>query len=118
VDLRPFLFDEQDDFGNDPRNINYWLILWINTYSYLLKNLPSRAIFLGYESLCEDTEFIWKELSKKIDLVPYNRTILFSKSYYSVNNSVSQDLILKSDKIYKELAAKLIGSKENTKLDH
>ncbi len=53
---KPFLFrkenhDSLTDYETD--SINYWLNIWINTYSYLLKNASSDCIFLCFEDLCE-----------------------------------------------------------------
>ncbi|CCK79592.1 conserved uncharacterized protein [Desulfobacula toluolica Tol2] len=113
ADHRPFLFDGKKDGKSDDRkdtqNLSYWLLLWMNTYSYLMENLPSQAVFLSYESLCEDTAFVWGKISEKIDLAPYTETIFFSKSYHPINESLPRDLILESQKIYKKLMAQSIG---------
>ncbi len=116
ADHRPFLFDGKktgkSDGGKDTQNLSYWLLLWMNTYSYLMENLPSQAVFLSYESLCEDTSFIWGKISEKVNLTPYTETISFSKSYHPINESLPRNLLLESQKIYKKLMAQSIGFNE------
>lgn len=35
-----------------PTNINYWLNLWLTTYSYVLDTMPEGALLVCYEKLC------------------------------------------------------------------
>jgi len=52
-------------FGTDERNFkgvqtqddfNYWLDLWVRTYSYLLNTEPKSSVFVCYEDLCNSSE--------------------------------------------------------------
>jgi hypothetical protein len=50
---KPFQFEKETLSDYEADNINYWLNIWINTYSYLLNNAPSDSIFVCFEDLCE-----------------------------------------------------------------
>jgi len=113
ADHRPFLFDEKIEAGEDIENLSYWLNLWISTYSYLVENLPPQAIFLSYEKLCDDTEYVWQKLSERVNLAPYSETITFSKSLNQINESLPHDLISHAAELYDELAYKSIGFREH-----
>lgn len=103
ADHRPFLFDGINENEENTQNLSYWLMIWINTYSYLMKNLPAQAVFLSYESLCDQTESVWKKLGKQINLSPYTDKISFTKALHPVNEPVPSDLLKKSNDIYKHL---------------
>lgn len=113
VDHRPFLFDTNIEVEEDTENLSYWLKLWISTYSYLVENLSPQAYFLSYENLCDDTEYVWQKLSERVDLVPYSKTITFSKSLNQINESLPHDLISQAGDLYEKLAYKSIGFREH-----
>lgn len=64
---RPFRFSEEP-LPADPLSLDYWLILWCQTYGYLLEHLPATARFVGYEALCTDTERVWNALAELLEL--------------------------------------------------
>lgn len=109
ADHRPFLFDGTNEDEKNTQDLSYWLTIWINTYSYLMNNLPPQAVFLSYENLCDKTELVWEKLSKQINLSPYTDKISFTKALHPINEPVPGDLLQKSNDIYKRLIVKSIG---------
>ena len=109
ADHRPFLFDGINGDEKNTQNLSYWLMIWINTYSYLINNLPPQALFLSYETLCDKSELVWKKFGKQINLAPYTDKILFTKALHPINEPVPSDLLKKSNDIYKRLIIKSIG---------
>ncbi|MDD4273478.1 MAG: sulfotransferase [Desulfobacter postgatei] len=103
ADHRPFIFNGINKDEEDTQNLSYWLTIWINTYSYLMNNLPPQAVFLSYENLCDKTELVWGKLSKQINLSPYTDKISFTKALHPINEPVPGDLLQKSNDIYKGL---------------
>lgn len=103
ADHRPFLFEGIDDEEKNTQNLSYWLMIWIHTYSYLLKHLPSQAVFLSYERLCDKSEVVWKKLGEQINLAPYTDKISLTKALHPINEPVPGDLLKKSKDIYKHL---------------
>jgi hypothetical protein len=117
ADHRPFAFFEETADGKDTDSLGYWLQLWLNTYSYLRENLPPQAILMSYESLCDDTEFVWEKLSKRIDLSPHARAISFSKSSHQVKASLPPDCLAQAYDVYNDLVSRSIGFKADSHTD-
>jgi hypothetical protein len=111
ADHRPFVFFGSTLDGKDTDSLSYWLQLWLNTYTYLRENLPSQAILVSYESLCDDTEFVWKKLSERIDLSPYDQAVSFSKSLHQVKASLPPDCLTRAYDVYNDLVTRSIGFK-------
>ena len=68
---RPFEFvkNNKENFYNN--SLEYWLIQWINAYSYLtqekfIKN--KNIVYIGHEFFCENPKKVLKNLFKKINL--------------------------------------------------
>ena len=106
ADHRPFLFDGINGDKKNTQHLSYWLMIWINTYSYLINNLPPQAVFLSYESLCDKSDVVWKKLGKQINLPPYTDKISFRKALHPITETVPGDLLKKSNDIYKRLMLK------------
>lgn len=109
ADHRPFLFDGIDGEEKNTQHLSYWLMIWINTYAYLINNPPPQAVFLSYERLCDNSEVVWKKLGEQINLAPYTDKISFTKALHPISEPVPGDLLKKSNDIYKRLMVKSIG---------
>ncbi|MFO7886387.1 MAG: sulfotransferase family protein, partial [Desulfobacteraceae bacterium] len=99
-------FDGMDGEEKNTQNLSYWLMIWINTYSYLINNLPPQAVFLSYERLCDNSEVVWKKLGEQISLAPYTDKISFTKAFHPIKEPVPSDLLKKSNDIYMQLMTK------------
>lgn len=68
ADQRPFIFHQEmaDKLAQqDASSILYWLILWTETYNYLLREGQRyQAIFFDYDDFCAQPEIIWSELAR------------------------------------------------------
>jgi hypothetical protein len=113
ADHRPFVFDESTESEKDTDSLIYWLKLWANTYSFIRGNLPVNAILLSYESLCDDTEFVWQRLAEKINLSPIENATIFSKSFHQVKESLAQDLLSQVTAIYNDLYIRSVGFRKD-----
>jgi hypothetical protein len=111
TDHRPFLFHGKPNGRKDTDNLNYWLELWVHTYLYISENLPSQAILLSYERLCDNTKSVWGRLAEKIDLLPYDKTIRLSKSFHQVKESLPPELLAQATETYNNLLTRSIGFK-------
>lgn len=111
ADHRPFVFYENTDGYEDTDNLHYWLKLWLDTYSWVRDNLPEQAIVLSYESLCDDTEFVWGRLTRKINLSPFDKSMIFSKSIHQVESSLSSGLLTQAYEVYNDLVTRSLGFK-------
>ena len=52
----------------DRSDINFWLLTWLNYYSYILNNYSGKAILFCYEAFCKDPGPVLDALAKTIDL--------------------------------------------------
>ncbi|WP_299681658.1 sulfotransferase [uncultured Roseobacter sp.] len=68
ADHRPFVFTEAPPEGDPASDLDYWLRLWRATYEALLRTAPDAAVFVCYETLCDDTETVWPKLCARLDL--------------------------------------------------
>lgn len=108
-DHRPFIFHGKPNGREDTDTLRYWLKLWVNTYLYISENLPAQAILVSYESLCDDTAFVWERLAEKIDLFPYDNGIRLSKSLHQVEESLPPELLAQASTTYNDLRTRSIG---------
>lgn len=109
VHHRPFVFHENVTDLIDTDDINYWVQLWVDTYSYVLENLPLGAILLSYEMLCEDSDHVWSQLSQLINLPYDNSVVSFSKAYREIDEDISADLLQQAQQLYRKMSLKAIG---------
>lgn len=109
VHHRPFVFHENVAGPIDTDDLNYWVQLWVNTYSYVLENLPSTAILLSYEMLCEESDQVWSQLSQLLNLPYDNSVISFSKAYRQIDEDISSDLLQEAQQLYRKMSFKTIG---------
>lgn len=109
ADHRPFVFHRESGGGADAEQLNYWLQLWIDTYTYLLDTMPPQAVLLSYEMLCEDTTRVWSELSLKVGLDSACDDSTFTWSHRNIDEDVSPQLLAQAAKLYETLTRRSLG---------
>ena len=68
---RPYEFFENSETSFDNNSIEYWLMQWINAYSYLSQKKftdNKNILYLNYEYWCENSQNVLKKISSKIKL--------------------------------------------------
>jgi hypothetical protein len=67
LDHRPFQFqrDRPCPYGAD--TLNHWLHIWCETYEWLERSKPERAVFVSYEDLCQRPQ-TWARLAELADI--------------------------------------------------
>ncbi len=106
-DHRRFHFEERESKYNNTLDINYWLELWLDTYSWLKINSPSNAIFLSYELLCTDTNSVWSKLAE-LACIPnklYESDIITLKNR-QVHGDIDKSLLNESNNLHAQLVEK------------
>tara|TARA_Y100001968_G_C19314656_1_gene695979 strand:- start:26 stop:1075 length:1050 start_codon:yes stop_codon:yes gene_type:complete len=107
----PFIYptDEGNPFGNYcKKNIEYWLIQWINTYNWILKSdvLKRKNVYLiPYEDLCNDSS-VYLKICQIIGISNTHSGIPFksaNKVDHSQLNLTDTSLIEKAMNIYNDL---------------
>lgn len=103
LNQKPFQFsDSKMSFNEDKLNLDYWLQLWINYYSYLLTINKNNALFIDYDIYCNKPnqilESIYRELKLKIEGLKFQSF----ENKREVNSVCSEDLKIKANQIYEE----------------
>lgn len=68
---KPFLLTS--DFETNRKlypkeSLNYWLSVWLNYYSYILKNIENDHIFICFEDLISDPDVVYSHIASYINL--------------------------------------------------
>lgn len=109
ADHRPFRFGGDFPDSGNPNELEYWLEVWVNAYTYISSNLHDNALLICYESLCDDNDLVWIRLAEKINIAPYQRTLLFSGSYHQIDYTFPHDLLERARELYNQLLEKSFG---------
>tara|TARA_R110002049_G_scaffold77408_1_gene197972 strand:+ start:128 stop:1144 length:1017 start_codon:yes stop_codon:yes gene_type:complete len=56
-------------------DINYWLILWINYYEYVLDNFDDSYMLISFESLVDEPDSVFEYVSKNLQVKPFANSI-------------------------------------------
>ena len=104
---RPYEFIKNSKISSDKNSIEYWLMQWINVYSYLTqkKFINSKNIlYLNYEYLCENPQRVFKNIVKKTNLyaLPFEKNYEFKLSFKTIETEKSS-LLLNAGKIFEKL---------------
>ena len=111
ADHRPFRFEESEPQEGDPAKFEYWLDIWVNTYTSILDQLPPQALLVCYETLCSESEMVWKNLAERIDVVPDKGGLAFSGSFHKISHSSPTDLLERADKLYSHMLKRATGNR-------
>jgi hypothetical protein len=102
-DHRPFVLGEKKQFRFDSDDLNYWLELWLHTYSYLVENLSDRVHLVCYETLCDDSERVWGELTERLEIGEIRGNLTFRKSSRQLDNELEDNLFGEARLLYDKL---------------
>lgn len=96
------LFDQLKRFQK--QNINYWLLLWLNYYSYALKEYSEACVFFCYESFCEVPE---KSLHQLLDKIGVEASDFKEINYFTPKirevEGIDEQILQSCMKIYSEM---------------
>jgi hypothetical protein len=108
---RPFVFDQPNSiFAMDLETIDYWLLVWIQTYTWLLSQsdvVAARQFFLNYDACCVDVHQL-DALSMSIGLarkIGRGKTVMRAARQHIVKPS-SQSLYRIALDVYESLLAR------------
>jgi hypothetical protein len=106
-DHRPFCFTEHSLEYSDTTKLDYWLEIWLSTYSWLYKNAQQEVIFISYETLCEDLDKAWAKLARLAGISQEVKEAdqISLRTHQIDSSSVNQDLLAKASRLYVSLKA-------------
>ncbi len=106
---KTFNFDKKNNnFLHKSNSINYWLNIWINYYEYILKTYSNskyqdRIIFVNYNKLCENNNYL-KELYSKLNIRDEINNIKIFKANKIQAIKYDQNQLRKASILYNELS--------------
>ena len=103
---KPFRFYGAGPAGDPTRDLGYWLQLWQKTYDYAARTAPRQAIFVCYETLCDETDQVWPHLCNRLDLPTQVPAHTFRRATQSAQADAPADLLKKCQTLYTELRAR------------
>ena len=108
---KPFVFGdnlESETPKYDISNINYWIDIWVKTYSYLLGTVPNDVVFVCYEKLCRYPNKIIESLFELADVpVRENKIVTrFNMPRIRTVNNVDEILLRRGIEVYQMLQQK------------
>lgn len=72
LNQKPFYFGNDEEFDRlvnfIKEDINYWLLIWLNYYRFVLEKYSDSCILFSYEKFCENPSKTMNNLAHKIDL--------------------------------------------------
>ncbi len=79
----------------------------------ILNHLPSQALLVCYETLCNESEIVWKSLVERIDVVPDSEGLKFSGALHEINQSLPADLLERANILYNDMLNSAVGNKSD-----
>ena len=108
-DHRPFIPGDHQLTRHDPENLNYWLEIWLQTYTYVADNLSDHTHLVCYEMLCDQNGRVWKELAERLQLDDHSEALTFSQSYHQGDWSLDETLLDDARSFYETLRTRAVG---------
>lgn len=88
----------------NPLEINYWLVTWLNYYTYLDQIRTNDFAFVCFSSLCEKPEEIIKKLSETFQFQYSQQNIeSFTPPTYQATANISTELLEECTTLYQKL---------------
>ena len=99
-----FLFDDRNKCSRSTEQLEYWLDVWIRTYSSVLDIVDSGAanlVLICYEQLCDNNPRYFAQIARKCDLPDFSAE--FKASSKKPSFDVAPDLRNKAENLYNRL---------------
>lgn len=104
ADHRPFRFGEDAPPPQLPSDdLNYWVELWVNTYSFVLQQLPEQCMLVSYDQLCQQPRLQWSRILQRCDLPPDAVEHGFRRSWREIKSDVAPALAERANTLFERL---------------
>jgi hypothetical protein len=93
----------------EPNDLNYWLVVWIDVYRYLLKSSPIGTRFIAFEQLCISPDTVLGDLFESAGIAfDVSRESKKIKPQKNINvDNASKELTTEALEIYQELLSRI-----------
>ncbi len=106
INHKPFLLTEEFEQYRtkfDKDDFNYWLAIWLNYYSYLLKHRETNDIFICFEKLIADPDFVYGRLSENLKIDSFKPSEKHSPTAYPAP-VCDEQLLKRCSEVYDRLS--------------
>ena len=112
LDQKPFYLEDDLLFRRmieyDKSDINFWLLTWLNYYSYILHHYSEKTILFCYEAFCKEPGPVLDDLCKRIDLSGLEFNPVHFALKIKQNENADKRILDECGAIYERLLRKLV----------
>ena len=109
---KPFYFGDDKSYfrlnSYSTYDINYWLLIWKNYYTYLINNLTPNVILFCFEKYCNNPYDILSNLFIMIDIDCQIKPVEKFNPKVLTANDIDYNILIECDLIYKQLIKKSV----------
>ena len=104
---KPFLLTSNFDANRElykKESLNYWLSIWLNYYSYILKNMENNHILICFEDLVRDPDMVYSHIAGYLNLdIVFEESKKHNPATYEVLD-YDRELLSQCMKVYNSLS--------------
>lgn len=112
LNQKPFHFEDEELIQRlntySKNDINYWLLIWLNYYQYVLKYFTYTCILVSYESFCKNPNKVMTQLGEKIALEHFSFDLKSFKPEKRTSKLADKVILASCKKVYEELGVKAV----------
>jgi hypothetical protein len=95
------IFSQMHQYKKD--DINFWLLTWLNYYSYVLKNYADTCILFSYELFCREPNSAMSQLLKKIDSPAFDFELIPFELKNQTSININEQILNECQTVYTKL---------------
>lgn len=104
---KPFLFHSGEaNLQGDKESLDYWLMIWINYYKYVLTINHSNTILINYDTYCKNPKEIIETILKKLGIETELPEYVPFINRRKADHKYSENVFKKAQDVYRQLAKK------------
>ncbi len=111
LNQKPFFLENEQLFNRihsyPKEDINYWLLSWLNYYSYILKHPHQRILLFSYDAFCKNPNKELDLLAQKIRLIDLKFELPKFKPQKRTTKGIDKSILEECKKIYEQLLYQL-----------
>jgi hypothetical protein len=112
LNQKPFYLEDDLVFNRmleyDKNDINFWLLTWLNYYSYILKKYSGKVILFCYEEFCKEPGAVLHDLAKRIHLSEIEFNPLNFELKMKENKNADQRVLDRCLAVYENLCRQAV----------
>jgi hypothetical protein len=107
LNQKPFFLNNHAIFDKmlclEKDNINFWLLSWLNYYSYVLDNFANSCLLFSYERFCKDPNEALQQLWSHLEIQEFHFNLTPFALNFRTSSNVDSDILNQCLNIYDRL---------------